>query len=51
MELITRLKISPADMFSDTDDLSLIDKLRAEVEAEAKDLERYEIELKRYNKL
>jgi hypothetical protein len=50
-ELIRRLKIDSADLFEDTDDLSVVDKIRAEVEAEAADLERYEAEMKRYNKL
>lgn len=50
-ELIKRLKIEPEDMFENTDDMAIIDKIRAEVEAEAKDLERYEEEMRRYKKL
>jgi hypothetical protein len=50
-ELIKRLKISPKDMFEDTDDVSIIDKIRNEVEKEAQDLERYEAEMKRYQQL
>lgn len=50
-ELISRLKIAPEDMFEDTDDLTIIDRIRAAVEEEAADLERYEAEMKRYNKL
>jgi hypothetical protein len=50
-ELIKRLKIQKSDMFEDTDDIGIIDKIRAEVEAEAQDLERYEAEMKRYRQL
>jgi len=50
-ELIKRLKIEPEDLFEDTDDLTIIDQIRGRVEEEAKDLERYEAEMKRYKKL
>ena len=50
-ELIKRLGVAPEDMFEDTDDLSVIDKIKAEVQKEAEDLERAEEELKRYNAL
>lgn len=47
-ELIRRLKIEKEDMFEDTDDLSIVDKIRDAVEKEAQDLEKYEAEMKRY---
>ena len=50
-ELIKRLKIQPEDMFEDTDDLSIIDKIRAAVEEEARELEKAEEEMRRYKKL
>eukprot|EP00966_Prymnesium_polylepis_P190078 4404884-Prymnesium_polylepis.1 len=50
-ELIKRLKIAPEDLFEDTDDVTIIDKIRAEVEKEAQDLEKYEAEMKRYQQL
>ena len=50
-DLIKRLKIAPIDMFEDTDDITIIDKIRAEVEKEAQDLEKYEAEMKRYQQL
>jgi len=50
-ELIKRLKVQPEDIYEDTDDLTVIDKIKAEVQKEAEDLERAEEELKRYNAL
>jgi hypothetical protein len=37
-ERIKRLRITPEDLFEDTDDVTIIDKNRAEVEKEAQDL-------------
>ena len=50
-ELIKRLKIAPEDLFEDTDDITLLDKIKAEVEKEAQELEKYEAEMKRYQQL
>lgn len=49
-ELISRLNISDNDIFEDCDDPGIIDKIKKIVEDEAKDLERYRTELKRYNR-
>jgi len=48
-ELMQRLNIE--HVFEDTDDPSVIDKIKDIVKGEAEDLERYKEELKRYNKL
>lgn len=50
-ELLDRLKIDESDIFEDCDDPNVVDKIKTIVEDEAKDLERYEEELRRYNKL
>ena len=50
-EMIDRLKLNPTDIYEDCDDITVIDKIKLAVEEEAKDLERYEDELRRYNKL
>ena len=49
--LLDRLgkRLSKEDIFEDLDDLSIPDQLRARVEEEAKELERWEKEMKRYN--
>ena len=48
-ELMERLNVEHT--FDDPDDLSIIDKIKEIVQAEAEDLERYKEELKEYNKL
>ena len=48
-ELMDRLKIE--HVFEDVDDPSVIDQIKDIVKKEAEDLERYEEELKKYNKL
>lgn len=49
-ELISRLNISDDDIFEDCDDPAIIDKIKKVVEDEARDLERYRDEMKRYNR-
>jgi hypothetical protein len=48
-ELMERLNIE--HVFEDVDDTSVIDKIKDIVKAEAEDLERYQEEIKKYNKL
>jgi hypothetical protein len=48
-ELMERLNVEHT--FDDPDDLSIIDEIKKIVQGEAEDLERYEEELKEYNKL
>ncbi len=50
-EILSRLKIDENDIFEDCDDPTVIDKIKKIVEDEAKDLERYNDEMRRYNKL
>lgn len=50
-EILSRLKIDENDIFDDCDDPTVIDKIKKIVEDEAKDLERYKDEMRRYNKL
>jgi hypothetical protein len=50
-EILSRLKIDEADIFDDCDDPTVIDKIKKLVEDEAKDLERYHEEMRRYRKL
>jgi hypothetical protein len=50
-ELLDRLKINEADIFEDCDDPGVIDKIKQIVEDEAKDLDRYREDLRRYHKL
>ena len=40
--------LSPEDIFENLDDLNIVDELRRRVEQEAKDLEQYEKEMKRF---
>eukprot|EP00966_Prymnesium_polylepis_P303447 7009562-Prymnesium_polylepis.1 len=46
-----RLNIDPQDVYEDPDDLTCLDSIKAAIEAERDDLERYKEELKRYPKL
>ncbi len=48
-DLMQRLKVEHT--FEDTDDCSIVDSIKKIVEDEAKDLERYREELKRYHKM
>ena len=50
-EILSRLQIDEDDIYEDPDDLTVIDKIKTKVEDEAKDLERYRDEMRRYNKL
>jgi hypothetical protein len=50
-EILARLKIDEGDVFEDCDDPNVVDKIKKIVDDEAKDLERYRDELRRYNKL
>ena len=50
-EILSRLKIDEGDVFEDCDDPGVIDKIKKIVDEEAKDLERYRDEMRRYNKL
>ena len=50
-EILSRLKIDEGDVFEDCDDPGVIDKIKKIVDDEAKDLERYRDEMRRYNKL
>ena len=50
-ELMDRLKIDPQDVYEDPDDLTCLDSIKAAIEAERDDLERYQEEMKRYRKL
>ena len=50
-ELMDRLKIDPQDVYEDPDDLTCLDSIKAAIEAERDDLERYKEEMRRYRKL
>lgn len=50
-ELLDRLKIAAGDIFEDCDDPAVVDKIKTLVEDEAKDLDRYREDMKRYRKL
>ena len=50
-EIMARLKIDPEDVYDDPDDLTCLDKIKASIEQERDDLERYLQEMKRYRKL
>lgn len=50
-ELMSRLKIDDDDVYEDIDDISCIDKIKEKIETEAKDLDQYRKNLKRYNTL
>lgn len=50
-EILDRLKIDPSDIFEDCDDANVVDKIKQLVEDEAKDLDRYKEEIRRYHKL
>jgi hypothetical protein len=50
-EILSRLKIDESDVFDDCDDPNVVDKIKQLVNDEAKDLERYKDEMRRYNKL
>eukprot|EP00965_Chrysotila_dentata_P005173 169698-Pleurochrysis_carterae.AAC.1 len=45
------LKVNEEDVFEDPDDISALDKVKAAIEAERDDLERYWEELRRYKAL
>ena len=46
-----RLKIDPADVYTDPDDVTCLDRIREAIEKEASDLEQYLEEKKKYTKL
>ena len=50
-EMMDMLKVNEEDVFEDPDDLSALDKVKAAIEAERDDLERYWEELRRYKAL
>lgn len=50
-EILSRLKIDEGDIFEDCDDPGVVDKIKQLVDDEARDLERYRDEMRRYNKL
>ena len=50
-ELMSRLKIQPEDVYEDPDDLNCLDSIKAAIDAERDDLEKYQEEMRRYRKL
>lgn len=50
-ELMQRLKIDQDDVYENIDDISCLDKIKEKVEIEAKELDQYQKNLKRYNTL
>ena len=50
-ELMQRLKLEECDIFEDPDDISCIDKVKAAIEQERDDLEKYQADMIRYKKL
>lgn len=49
--MLDGLPIEPEDVFTDSDDLSVIEKISAAVQEEADDLVRYEKEMRRYGQM
>ena len=49
--LMQRLKIAPEDVYEDVDDLNNLTRIRAAIDAERDDLERYHDEMKRWKEL
>lgn len=50
-EMMAQLKVDPNDVYEDPDDISCIDQIKAAIEQEAKDLDTYREQLRRYNAL
>jgi len=51
LNLMSRLKVAPEDVYDNPDDISCLDRIHDAINKERDDLEKYQEDLKRYNEL
>ena len=49
--LMSRLKIDPEDIYENPDDITILDEIKQKIEQERDDLEKYEVDKKKYKEL